>query len=131
MASIWAYGTITVKSIVGLSSLHINLHFGIFTIIVNGLFYPIFVTDPKSIQTMVWGLLLCGVPMAVGNILYIYALTINKNTGLVTICISSAVVVGYIISIFRYNETVNFVCLFGSICIVLGLFIALTAKSIG
>jgi len=77
---------------------------------------------------MVIGFLLCGVPMAVGNILYIYALTINKNTGLVTICISSAVVVGYLISIFRYNETINYICLFGSICIIIGLYVALTSN---
>jgi hypothetical protein len=43
IASIWAYGTIVVKDIVGLNSLHINLHFGIFTTLVNGLLYPIFV----------------------------------------------------------------------------------------
>ncbi len=103
MASIWAYGTIVVKNIVELNSLHINLHFGIFITIVNGILYQIFVENPKSISVMVWGFFLCGAPMALGNILYIYALTINKNTGLVTICTSSAVVVGYIISIFRYH----------------------------
>lgn len=49
MASIWAYGTISVKRIVGLNSLHINLHFGLFTTIFNGVIYPVFVTDPKPI----------------------------------------------------------------------------------
>jgi hypothetical protein len=48
MASIWAYGTIVVKNIVELSSLHINLHFGIFVTIVNGILYPVFVSSPKS-----------------------------------------------------------------------------------
>ena len=103
MASIWAYGTIVVKNIVKLNSLHINLHFGIFTTIVNGLLYPIFVTNAHSTLVMTSGFFLCGVPMAISNIMYIYALMINRNTGLVTICISSAVVVGYVISVFRYN----------------------------
>ena len=66
--------------------------------------------------------------MAIANIMYIYALMINKNTGLVTICISSAVVVGYVISVFRYNEAINFICLTGSILIVVGLIVALSAK---
>lgn len=52
---------------------------------------------------MIKGIFLCGIPMAIGNILYIHALTINKKTGLATICISSGVVVGYLISILRYN----------------------------
>ena len=77
---------------------------------------------------MVYGLILCGAPMAIGNILYIHALKINKNTGLATICISSAVVVGYLISVLRYNEPINYICLSGSLCIVGGLIIALTAK---
>lgn len=68
--------------------------------------------------------------MAMGNIMYIYALMINKNTGLVTICISSAVVVGYVISVFRYNEAINLICLAGSILIVVGLIVALTAKKV-
>lgn len=77
---------------------------------------------------MLYGLIFCGTPMAIGNILYIHALTINKNTGLATICISSGVVVGYLISVLRYSESINFICLAGSLCIVGGLIIALTAK---
>ena len=128
MTFVWAYGTVVIKNIVELNSLHINLHFGIFTTIISGILYPIFVSEPKPALTMVYGLIFCGAPMAVGNILYIHVLTINKNTGLATICISSAVVVGYLISVLRYNESINFICLTGSICIIGGLIIALTAK---
>ncbi len=130
VASLWGYGHVVIRNIVDLNSLHINLHFGIFTTIVNGILYPIFVTNPHPTQVMINGFFLCGAPMAVSNIMYIYALMINKNTGLVTICISSAVVVGYVISVFRYNEAINFICFTGSVLIVVGLVVALTAKKI-
>ena len=129
IAIIWAYGTIMVKKVVGLNSLHINLHFGILTTLFNALLYPIFVTQSKSVEVMGLGFFLCGSPMALGNILWIHALTINKNTGLVSICISSSVVVSYLISMFRYNEAINFICLLGSISLVIGLVVALSAKS--
>lgn len=96
--------------------------------IVTGLLYPVFVYEPRSVTTMAWGFLLCGAPMALGNILYIHALSINKNTGLMTLCISSSVFVGYLISVFRYKESINYICFIGSIFIVLGLIIALTGK---
>ncbi len=129
MALVWAYGTIVIKKIVELNSLHINLHFGIFTTIVNALLYPIFVTDPKPVLTICYGFFLCGIPMAIGNILFIHGIKISTNTGLTTICISSAVVVGYLISVLRYNESINYICLMGSLCIVAGLIVALTAKT--
>ena len=103
MAIIWAYGMIVVKSIVDLNSFQINLHLGIFMTAVNLILYPIFVEEPKSLMTMIYGMLLCGAPMAIANIMLIQALKINKNTGLATICISSGVVVGYLLSILRYN----------------------------
>jgi hypothetical protein len=86
---------------INVNSIQINLYFGTFTTIISGICYPIFVTNPQPLNKMVIGLFLVGLPMAVGNLLFVYALTINKNTGLATLCISGAVFVAYFISIFR------------------------------
>lgn len=126
--TIWAYGTIVVKDIINLNAIQINLYTGIFMTVTSGLLYPIFVSVKQPLFTMFIGLFLCGLPMAVGNLIYVYALTINKNTGIATLCITSSVFIGYILSIFRYHEQVNYICLLGSVCIVLGLAKSLMAK---
>ena len=63
--------------------------------------------------------------MAFGNALYIYGLKESTNTGLATMCITSAVLLGYIVSIFRYDESLDYICLIGSSLIVIGLGITL------
>jgi hypothetical protein len=101
--TIWAYGTIVVKQMININSIQINFYFGVFLTLFCGLLYPVFVIDKQPLEKMLYGLFLCGMPMAVGNLIYIYALTINKNTGLNTLCISASVFVAYFISVFRYN----------------------------
>jgi hypothetical protein len=101
-AAIWAYGVVVVKNIQCLNAFHINFYFGCVLTIMSGLLYPI-VESKTSIETLLYGFLYFGSPIAIGNILYTHALKINHNTGLTTLCISEGVVVGYLISIFRYN----------------------------
>ena len=59
--------------------------------------------------------------MAVGQMTYFGALLITKNTGNLTMMIFVSVVVGYVVSILRYNEAINPICLFGTVLIVFGL----------
>ena len=77
---------------------------------------------------MMIGLILCGLPMAVGNIMYIEALQIIPNPGLATLFLCSSVVVGYMVSILKYNEEINSICLIGSLFIISGLVCALMGK---
>jgi hypothetical protein len=75
---------------------------------------------------MINGFFLCGIPMALGNLIYIYVITKTKNIGIATLCISGSVFIAYFVSVFRYNEKINLICFFGSISIIIGLGIALT-----
>ncbi len=59
--------------------------------------------------------------LAGGQMTYFGALLITKNTGNLTMMIFVSVVVGYVVSILRYNETVNPICLVGTALIVFGL----------
>lgn len=59
--------------------------------------------------------------MAISQILFIGAIKMTQNTGVVTMLVFVGVIVGYIISVFRYNEQVNIICVIGAGLIVYGL----------
>jgi drug/metabolite transporter (DMT)-like permease len=118
---IWAYGQISLKKCVNVHSIQINFNFGIVLTVISTLLYPIFVTNPMPMSKIYLALILCGAPIAVSNLLYVHAMRINKNTGLLNLLMFLSVVVGYGMSIFRYGESVNIICLLGSLMILLGL----------
>jgi drug/metabolite transporter (DMT)-like permease len=62
-----------------------------------------------------------GVPITVGLLAYAEALLMTKNYALLTPFIFTSIIVGYVVSITRYGEEVNEVCLVGVITIVIGI----------
>lgn len=67
------------------------------------------------------GIIAGGIVMALSQITFIGATTMTKNTGILTMFGFVSVFVGYIVSVFKYNEAVNPVCIFGAGFILLGL----------
>ena len=59
--------------------------------------------------------------MAISQIIFIGAITITRNTGVLTMFMFVGVIVGYLISVLRYNEEINPICTIGSILIIIGL----------
>ncbi len=58
--------------------------------------------------------------IAVGQILFVIGLSIAINTGLVTLMSFNAVIISYLISVLRYGEAINYVCLAGGALIIYG-----------
>lgn len=58
--------------------------------------------------------------IAVGQILFVIGLSIAVNTGIVTLMSFNAVIISYLISVFRYGEAINYVCLAGGALIIYG-----------
>jgi uncharacterized membrane protein len=77
---------------------------------------------------MGWTILFTGLPTSLGAICHITALTITKNYAVVTPFMFSGIVLGYLVSILRYNEKINFICLLGSLGIVIGIITILRNK---
>jgi len=59
--------------------------------------------------------------MVMGQLSFIGAITMVKNTGVLTILGFVSVIVGYIVSITKYKEQINPFCTIGGILIVFGL----------
>lgn len=68
--------------------------------------------------------------MAIGQLSYIGALTLTKNLGVLTTLSFSSIIMGYLISIFRYNEPINPICTIGTIAIAAGIILIVLNKQI-
>lgn len=59
--------------------------------------------NKMTMETLGWAVLFSGLPTALGGFAYITALTITKNYAMVTPCMFIGIVLGYVLSIFRYH----------------------------
>jgi uncharacterized membrane protein len=62
-----------------------------------------------------------GLPMAIAQLVFVAGLGLNKKTGQIVILTGLPVIVGYVVSYFRYGETLQSLELMGSIMILIGL----------
>lgn len=117
----WAVAIILVKRIKGASHYQLNCHLGIVLMAMSGLFYSwTNVKEEERMTAFGWGLLLQGLPLAIGQAFFSHALTLTKNYGIMTMIGFLGVVIGYCLKIFRYHEALNALCLVGSLLIMLG-----------
>lgn len=54
----------------------------------------------------------------IANYLFTYGVIWSSNTGISTMMLMSSAVIGYFISIFRYNEQINAISLIGTVVLV-------------
>lgn len=73
-------------------------------------------------------LLYCGIPMAIGQLAYIGALTLTKNLGVLTTLSFTSIILGYLISVLRYGEPINMVCTLGAVAIIVGIVFIVRCK---
>ena len=62
-----------------------------------------------------------GIPITMGLSAYVLALLLTKNYGTLTPFMFTSIIFGYLVSIFRYGEDVNVICLIGAVAIVVGI----------
>lgn len=67
------------------------------------------------------GIIACGFVTAFSQIFFIGAIKMTKNTGVVTTFSFTSVIVGYLVSVIKYNEPINPVCIMGGGLILFGL----------
>jgi len=70
-----------------------------------------------------------GTPITLGLLAFAAALLMSSNYALLTPFMFTSIIFGYVVSIVRYNEEVNFICLLGAIAIVLGIIFIVRNKS--
>jgi hypothetical protein len=101
--SCWAYAHIVVKKLKHMEAVQINLYFAFVLTLTNAFLYPFLVTNPVPPIKFLISIGLCGFPIALSALFFITALKINHNSGMTSMFVFSSVVVGYLLSIFRYD----------------------------
>lgn len=74
------------------------------------------VSEDLIYESFLW----TGLPMGLGETLFTLSLSIGNNVGLVSIVGYSTVVIAYILSILRYGERINAICMIGAIFVIGG-----------
>lgn len=71
-------------------------------------------------DTYLWSYLKTGLPFAFCELTFISAIVLCKNTGILMTLANNVVLVAYIISLFKYNESLNPLCAIGSALLIFG-----------
>ena len=91
------------KQMVDINCVQINFHFSSLIMFSTGILYPLYVPQRFDISKILWALLYVGLPISVAGFMFNAALTMSNKTGALSISIFLSVIIGYFISIFRYN----------------------------
>jgi hypothetical protein len=104
-----------------MTSLEISFHLGWILLLYSGLLYPYAVTKPVNVDVMLKASVFSGIPQNIAQILFFSSQLLCKNTGLLNIISFVTVGVGYCISILRYHEPLNYICVIGLFIIIYGI----------
>lgn len=125
------YGVVMTKKLVNTNSIQINYFLGVEIILTSAFAFPIRTEGTSlDLKTYLLAFPLCGLPMTIGQLLYIGAIGLTKHYGAITIVSFVSIIFGYCVSMIRYNESVNPICVFGSFCIIAGLISVIMCKEV-
>mgnify|MGYP000963401259 FL=1 len=117
----WAYGLLRVRTFYKNTHVHVNFHLGLLFIMSSGFLYPMKVDKPSNLWTLFIGIFMTGLPLAVGQLVFVAGLGLNKKTGQLIILTGIPVFISYLLSYFRYGEMIKPMEAVGSILILIGL----------
>ena len=123
----WAYSLVQLKEIREYNSFQTNFHMAIVFMYGGGLAYPA-LEGVASMGRLAMGLLLTGVPIAIAQMLFIGGITMSKETGSLTMLNFIGVVIGYLVSVFRYHENPNLISIFGMAMVTVGVYVTIFKK---
>jgi drug/metabolite transporter (DMT)-like permease len=116
------------KAVTNINGLEMSFHLGLGLAVASSLAYPVFVRNQLPIEDMLWGIVYSGIPQNIVQILFVSAIVLSKNTGITNLMCFLSIAVSYFVSLFRYGERLNEICLAGVILIFFGIFKTLTSR---
>ncbi len=99
------------------SFLELILHQTIIGIFLTSVGY-FFLEKPVAAETYYPSWLYLGLPVTVANIMFNWAIIITENVGVTTFSVTAGAVYGYFYSYLKYKEDLNYICVAGSVLIV-------------
>lgn len=104
---LWAYGLLRVRTYYKNNHTYVNFHLGLLFTIVSGVMYPYQVKVKTDVWTLFQSIFMTGLPLALGQLASVAGLALNKKTGEIVILSGLPVFVGYLVSYFRYGESIE------------------------
>ena len=127
------YAVVTTKKLIETNTIQLNFILGCLILLSSAVMMPSAMADPNYHKPtnieMLYAFLFTGMPMALGQFIGVSAFIMSKNLGIVTPFQFSNIILGYLVSVLRYDEKINVVCLMGGIAITLGVIFILKYKS--
>jgi drug/metabolite transporter (DMT)-like permease len=129
---IHGFAVVSTKKAINTNTLHVTYFVGVELLLVNAVLVPTIGYDINYHWPTFWelweGVFFSGVPLVVGMLGFNGALTISHRYGLVAPFQFAAIVVGYLVSVVRYGEALNWFCMGGTLAIVIGVIFLLRHK---
>ena len=101
------YGIMITKKFVGVHTTHVNFNQGLLIFFTSAFAFPIAEASNNynrmDFEHFLKSVLFSGIPMTIGQLSYIGALILTKNMGVITTLSFISIVLGFLISIFRYG----------------------------
>lgn len=119
----WAFGLIITRQVHGTPTSRSNFNFAYVMIFFAAVLYQTnSTTQPyyDNYSLVLKCLLFQGLPLAFGQFLKMHALLLTKKTGTMAMIGFVGLAFSYFLSIFRYGEEVNWLCLSGTILVLIG-----------
>ena len=119
------YSLVLVKLFKNTDSYQINYFQGLVFVVVDAVLFPYGVNNDQyhnpSVVEIFYAMIFMGIPITVGLIAFGSALLWTNKYGKLTPFMFVSIIFGYVVSVFRYGESVNVVCLLGTVAIVVGI----------
>lgn len=100
---LWAYGLLRVRTFYKNHHTYVNFHLGLMFTMASGILYPYQVKKKSDFWTLFIGIFMTGLPLALGQLVFVAGLGLNKKTGQIVLLTGLPVFVSYIVSYFRYG----------------------------
>lgn len=127
---IWGYAIVSQKNISHLPGIKISFFLGIQFVFISAIIQCFGFVQPITMDNFFYGCIFSGVYMALCQILFTSALNLSKNAGKLTLLQLIHGISSYIISFFKYDQQINYICLFGLAVMGVGLYKAIFSKQV-
>ena len=126
------FAIVSTKKLKETTTVHINYFQGMLYVMANGVMLPFVQGDEKyhwpQMAEVIKGMIFMGIPITLGLLAFTYALLLTKNYGRLTPFMFTSILFSYMVSVLRYGEGINVICLMGAAAIVVGIVCLVRSK---
>ena len=129
---IHGYGVVITKKLKQTNSIHVNYVQGLLIAFSSAILIPFAYNDQSYHRPTMWefgqSIIFSGIPLTMGQLMFVGALLICHDYGMLTPFMFTSIIFGYLMSVIRYGQSVNVICLLGSVAIVFGIIFIVRCK---